>query len=735
MKIKKTLAIALLFVAAPSVVSARQPARRSTNAPAPAATQTLPIRRVTIYSNGVAYIERRGTVTGHAEVALPFKQSQMDDALKSMVVLDLGHGTIGAVSYASSEPASARLAEIPFSIAPHTSGSSDVGGIGAVLRQLQGARVTVAVGARAVTGAVLTVEEKTSAATQQQPATTERSLVISTDDGAIESFDLADVRSVRLVDANARRNVAEYADAAAAARRQDANTIVVTSDGTGPRELVVGYTIAAPIWKTTYRVVLDDAGEPLFQGWAIVDNVSEESWTDVDLTLVSGTPISFIQRLQQPFYRRRPEIPIPGDVQLAPQGYEGTVSTGGAGDMSAAQVQNLSMVGRSSLELGRVLPGFVAPSDTLNNSMSVNAQVALLAAHPTLSPAIVTEDSGVSAAATGGEVGDLFEYRVAHPVTVDRNRSALIPIAQTRLKGVRVSLFNPSVNSYRPLGGMRLTNTSSLVFESGPMSIFEGSSYVGDAILNRFKPGEERYVPFSLDLGTAVTVKNASSDGPVFLVRSVQGAIDASYYSVETATYTLRNQTDTPRIVYVEHPRRGGWELLDGAPEVASKTDSVYRFRVMLGPQKVETLTVSERSESHDTFALSDVTSDEVSLLYSRRYIDDASRAALDHIVDVKGKIAALAATLDANEAEVNKIGEDQSRLRDNIEALKQTAEAKSLIARYIAKADAQETRLEQLEAEQKASAAERSRLTAELAIAVRSFAIDRRVSAESGAQ
>ena len=82
-------------------------AERPTDANAARASQTLPIRRVILYSNGVAYVERRGIVTGHAEVDLSFKQSQVDDVLKSMVVLDLGRGRIGAVSYNSSAPPSA----------------------------------------------------------------------------------------------------------------------------------------------------------------------------------------------------------------------------------------------------------------------------------------------------------------------------------------------------------------------------------------------------------------------------------------------------------------------------------------------------------------------------------------------------------------------------------------------------------------------------------------------------
>jgi hypothetical protein len=109
--------------------------------------QTLPIRRVILYSNGVAYIERRGAVTGHAEIDLSFKQSQVDDVLKSMVVLDLGQGRIGAVSYNSSAPPSARMADIPFSIEAGTVNGNN-GGLAGVLSQLQGARVVVAVANR-----------------------------------------------------------------------------------------------------------------------------------------------------------------------------------------------------------------------------------------------------------------------------------------------------------------------------------------------------------------------------------------------------------------------------------------------------------------------------------------------------------------------------------------------------------------------------------------------------------
>src|SRR2546425_2588586 len=346
---KRTLLLIVVSLLSVNGFAQTRRAARAVTAPtlnAKTTTQTLPIRRVILYSNGVAYIERRGTVTGHAEIDLSFKQSQVDDVLKSMVVLDLGQGRIGAVSYNSSAPPAARLADIPFSIESGTDNENH-GGLAGVLSQLQGAQVVVTTANRTATGSILTVEERKSQIDSNKPAAISHALVIASEGGELMSFDLAEVRSVKLIDEGARRDVGEFASASASARRRDAKTIVVTSDGSGTREMLVSYTIAAPIWKTTYRVVLDSQGMPFFQGWAIVDNVSEEDWNNISLSLISGSPVSFIQPIQKPFYRYRPVIPMPSDLKLAPQQYEANEGSSTPG----------TIIGTITDPNGAVIPG------------------------------------------------------------------------------------------------------------------------------------------------------------------------------------------------------------------------------------------------------------------------------------------------------------------------------------------------------------------------------------------
>ncbi|HEX8493533.1 MAG TPA: hypothetical protein VF658_11865 [Pyrinomonadaceae bacterium] len=732
---RKLLAIVLLLVCftgvGAQVRTPRRTAHTKTALPARAAEgQQLPIRRVILYSNGVAYIERRGLVSGHAEIDLSFKQSQVDDVLKSMIVLDLGEGRIGAVSYNSSAPPSARMADIPFSIASESGGEAG-GGLAGVLSQLQGARVAVSTARGTVSGKILTIEERKSQIDADKPPQVTHSLVIASETGELSSFDLAEVRSVRLVDEGTRRDVSEFADATASARRRDAKTIAVTSDGVGQREMIVSYTIAASIWKTTYRVVLDAAGKPFFQGWAIVDNVSDEDWENVSLSLVSGTPVSFIQPIQKPFYRYRPVVPMPEDLKLNPQVYEPSENTvegqdvgvGGSGaSVSTEQASNeVTQRQIKGLPLNRSLPG-----NNVSNLSIAPSREATSVADTSLSDAITSENSGVEAAATGSEVGDLFEYRIDQPVTVRRDRSALIPILQTRMEGERVSIFNEAARRDRPLSGMLLKNSSRLTLEDGSMTVIDGDAYAGEALMARLKPSEQRLISFALDLGTLVSVRTKEDRAPTFLIKVVNGVFQAHYYQTTQKLYTLTNQTERARVVYIEHPVREGWSLSKDTREPEGKNARFYRFRIALEPhQKVE-LPITERRALMDSYTLMNFTRTDLELFIARNYIDQPTRDALEKLIDLKARIASLDASIEAIDKEAEQIGEDQARLRENIKALTATAEAKGLIARYVAKAGEQETRLEQLNKDRQAQIAERLRLQNELESAIRTLAIDR---------
>lgn len=691
----------------------------------------LPIRRVILYSNGVAYIERRGMVSGNAEINLSFKQSQVDDVLKSMLVLDLGQGRIGAVSYNSSLPASARTAEIPFSV---QSQSGEGGGISQVLSQLQGAKVIVTSTKGTATGSILTVERRTVPASKDTPGGLTHFLVIASESGEISNFDLSEVRSVKLLDDGTRRDVNEFANATASTRRRDAKTITVTSEGAGQREMVVSYTIAAPIWKTTYRVVLDDQGKPFFQGWAIIDNVSEEDWNGVQLSLISGTPISFIQPIQKPLYRYRPVVPIPADLNLQPQVYDehGNVVTGSENKGERTNISNESY---SNIPTSRTTQGLYAvpPNNTRSVQQQSNVNVDATANNYTIdggsgtsvSNALTSGNSGVQANTTGEEIGDLFEYRIDQPVTVLRDRSALIPIVQTKMDGERVSIFNESARQQRPMGGLLLKNLTALTFESGSLTVIDRDAYAGEALMDRLKPKEQRLISFALDLGTLVTVDSREDREAAKIVKVVNGVLQVHYFRSDKKIYKVTNQTDRKKVLYIEHPVRTNWTLSETASAKPDYTTArYYRFRVELEPFGKQDVTVAENQGLMDTYSLSTLSSDQLNLFVSRRYIEDSTRLKMAKLIDLRMQINQIDNKLEAFDDEIEKIEADQKRLRENIETLSKTPEARTLITRYITKANEQETRLEAIEKERAALEAQKDQLEQALATEITNFTI-----------
>ena len=697
----------------------------------------LPIRRVILYSNGVAYIERRGIVSGNAEVNLSFKQSQVDDVLKSMVVLDLGQGRIGAVSYNSSAPVSAQMSEIPFSVSSITDQTAG-GGLAGVLSQLQGAKVSVTSIKGSAVGSILTIEKRSAQIDSTKPPVITHYLVIASESGEISNFDLAEVRSVKLLEEGTKRDVNEFANATSFSRRRDAKTITVTSDGSGQREMVVSYIIAAPIWKTTYRVVLDEAGKPFFQGWAIVDNVSDEDWQNVQLSLVSGSPVSFVQPIQQPFYRYRPVVPIPNDLRLTPQIYEPQSSSNT--NINQQSIVNLPLNGRTSSSLLQMTPG--VRTEPLSGQLQIDGasgsentfiidgqQVSNFRTGTlnttTVSQALLANQTGVATAASGEEIGDLFEYKIEQPVTVMRDRSALIPIVQTKMDGERVTIYNEAVRQDRPFSGMLLQNSTNLTLESGSLTVLDRDAYAGEALMERLKPKEQRLISYALDLGTHVRVRQLENREPVKLTKVLDGVFQVHYFRTEEKLYQIENQTDRAKVLYIEYPIRDGWLLSDKMEKPEYTTQRYYRFRVELKPFENKEMTISERQPLMESYQLTAITKTDLALFMTRRYIDEATKAKLEKLIDLRTSINQIDAKINGFEEEVESISADQKRLRENIEALSKTAEAKTLITRYIDKVNQQESRLEEIEKEKRSLAAEKQRLETELFNEIRVFSID----------
>jgi hypothetical protein len=751
-------------------VSTRRPAESAAN---------LPVRRVVLYKSGVGYFEHVGEIRGDQTVRVDFTSGQLNDVLQSLTILDLNGGRITGVNYNSEAPLSQQLGLLRLPLSEQTDVSQFYGA-------LRGARLEVRSGASAMKGRLLSVERRTRVS---GGATLEVDLLtLVSDSGEVHSLDLTPAVSVRLADRDVDGEVSHYLNLLSSVRQQDLRRMTISTSGSGARQLFVSYISEVPVWKTTYRIVLPSkpGEQPLLQGWAIVDNTVGEDWNNVELSLVGGAPQSFIERLSEPYYMRRPVVALPEIAQLTPQTHESAM-LGGLGslagvvtDPSGARVANALVRlfdASGSLVASRLtdgvghydfgdLPASVYKLEissggfqtTLVSGVSIGGnrrtQDVLLSMGSAASSVTVNaaegkpEESGetggtreaqigsgselgsgrgvgspggggvgsgagggvgggvwnklsaLSARAQGQELGDLFEYKLKDRVTIAKNESSLVPIIQTRVKAEKVSIWNPSSGSPRPLRALWLTNSSPLTLDAGSFSILEDDAFSGEGLTDPIKPGEKRLLSYAADLGVRAESRENVDPERVTRLRITHGVMtQTSEYRQET-TYTVRNDDTAPRTILIEHPLRPGWVIDHSGPDPEETTSAVHRFRVRVEPKSTTTLVVRESRPIENRYELTNLTDEQIQLFLEQQSINLKVESELRGIVEQKNRLAALDAEISKRDAERQKIYDDQQRLRENLKALKGSPEERALTQRYTQQLAAQETRLEALEQE-----------------------------------
>lgn len=303
----------------------------------------LPVRRVVLYKNGVGYFEHSGRISGDQELGIHFTTAQLNDVLKSLTVVDLGEGRVTGIRYDSIAPLDVRLRGLRLPLGEQPTQAD-------FLNALRGSRVEVRNGLITAVGRVLSIEKKTHTAPKSDELIETSELALVTDSGELRTFTLGPTTSVRVLEKELGQDVNRYLNLVESARSNDLRRMVISDSGKGDRDLFVSYISEVPIWKSTYRIVLRKEAKPLLQGWAIVDNTVGEDWSNVQLTLVAGSPQSFVQNISQPLYARRPTVGLPLTAMLVPQSHEGTLMAGGDRDalaMSAPAPPVAGPVGRS----------------------------------------------------------------------------------------------------------------------------------------------------------------------------------------------------------------------------------------------------------------------------------------------------------------------------------------------------------------------------------------------------
>ncbi len=645
----------------------------------PRPTTDLPVRSVVLFSSGVGFFDHAGTVSGNGTAELRFKAAQINDVLKSLTLQDLDGGRVTTVTYPSQDPISKTLRSFEVDITGNPN-------MTALLNQLRGTKVTVQYKAETLTGAVLGVELHRKAVDKGEPVETSTLNLLT--GGTIRSLDLSLITALTLDDPKLQDELTRALAALSSARDQDKKPVTINFLGAGDRRVRIGYVVETPIWKTSYRLMIDDKSAHL-QGWAIVENQTESDWNNVSLSLVSGRPISFIMDLYAPLYVQRETVVQNLFAGLRPKVYEAgetlfSPPVGNAGLTPRDEVATRQSV---TAEMVRSLP-----VDRLGQALALQPGVSRVDAN-----ALVTAgaSASVQSLAEASQLGELFQYVIPN-VTLARQKSAMIPIVTDSVGIERLSIYNASVLPANPLNGARMKNTTGKHLQQGPITVLEKNSYAGDAQIDNIPPGQSRLMSYGVDLD--VHVDNTHSTYSSALVTAVfkRGGLYVTRKRVSASEYRIDNKGTKDKTILVEHPRRGEWKLKDSASAVET-TPSAYRFEKLAPAGRLTVLTVEEQVVDTESIAMIPTPTDVLVSFSTMGQIPQRVRDAIVKAIELKRAVEATEAQIADRMTQIASITAEQARIREN---MKTVAQKSAYYDRLLSKLNDQESAIERLQKE-----------------------------------
>ena len=634
----------------------------------------LPVTQVVLYKHGLGFFERAGTLGPGESARLDFDAAEMNDVLKSLTIDERG-GKISGLRYDSLDPLSHTLAQFPFQIG----GAQPLSGM---LDQLKGARLELKFGNDTVSGVIVNARE--IPAGENQPAREQLTLML--DSGELRNLDLSAAAGIRFAEPKLQQQFKDYLAALATARSKERRSVYIDSSDAKERQVTASYMVPAPVWKSSYRLILPESGRPVLEGWAIVDNTTSEDWTKVRLALVSGRPISFISQLYAPRYVSRPSAELPEDAAARPVLHAGgyTMTSDGANLLDAGDQRLGAMVG------GNINAPAAAPPPPMAKAMrgsphafdsSTAARASVAQESEVISTAqFMATPSSIVAGASADAVGELFEYRIAQPVTIRKNESAMLPFLQEAIDSRKLLIWSDR-SSEHPTNAAELTNSTGKVLDGGPVTVYDGGAYGGEALMETLKAGDKRLISYAVDLGTRITTAFNSKQAVVREIHLNRGFLTTKSATEETATYTAHNVDQKPKTLIIEHPLRSGYTILNQKP--MEKTADNYRFEVPLAAGATKTFAVSEEHVFDSSYAIVNVTPDFLLTYVHNRDLNEAGRKQLERIASQKQQIADNNAAIEDAQNQVRDLGTDEDRLRRNIESLNRVSGQQQQVQDY----------------------------------------------------
>jgi hypothetical protein len=602
--------------------------------------------RMVLFKHGVAYVERSGPAEGSFE--LSFKRDEMNDVLKSLAVwVARGDAKVGALAFEKPEDPEKALEERRLS---HPWERTLAG----VLSATRGRRVAVQVEGASHEGEVVGAE-----VTKGPHGEERRSLALRSAEDVVEMVDLAQVRSLRLLEPSSRADLAFFLDRRRAATSGESRTVRVSITGRA-EDLRVSYVIPAPTWRVSYRIARGKDSTVLM-AWGIVHNPADEDLDDIDLTLTTGQPVSFTIDLYNPLNVHRAVV-------------EESSRAVAAGPTRFERAR--------AIDAGRNAPVAGGPAAPPPPASMTRARAPAPAREPAAFGMAEATVAKAEAEATYEERGELFEYRVAQRVSLARGSSAMVPLIGTQIDAGKERIWREGSPAAPDLV-LSFRNTTGAVLEEGPAVVYDEDVYAGEAMVPYSPRGAEVKLAFAKDL--AVRCKRTSVHKTITTgVRLSQGFLAQEQRREEHHELWAESDHDDAVDVFFELPKVTGRSLAAEHTKPVEETSSFRRFLVTVPPHGKATARVVEQWHESQHFEYARLTSASLAWWLENRFLDRATFDALSDVVAAQSQAQELDARRARVEEEQTSAYTKQTKIADQLKVLKEGGPEGELRLRYV---------------------------------------------------
>ncbi|KPV49735.1 hypothetical protein SE17_30920, partial [Kouleothrix aurantiaca] len=457
----------------------------------------------------------------------------------------------------------------------------------------------------------------------------------------VRAFAVRDIQRVEILDDRSAEDLSYFLRAAQSEEDRRAATLRLSD---GEHALLVGYIAPAPAWRVSYRILFEESQQSadssqqsdadknklqaatcLLQGWGLFDNQLDEDLEDVELTLVAGMPVSFRYRLYEPHTPERPLIADEERTVNAPIEFAGMPPP--AAPMAMA-----------------------APAPMMKRARAITMAADSVATERFSAGAL---EASTAAASTGEERGALFQYRVAHPVSVAR----------------------------------------------GPVTVLDMGDYAGEAVLPFTRAGGELIVPYAVELGINV-LEEFDSTRIISGMRVRDEYLLIQEWDVHTTRYRIHNSLAAPATVTIELGLMPGYALHDtAAPQEQAQGQA--RWAVACAPNAETTFEVRQRTETSRWEQVRSLAPSTLQEFLKQRFLDEATYRELSGVLEIYGQIEAQQRRLEEIAREREAAYRQQQQIQGSLAPLGREGEEGALRSRYVATLGGIEDRLAALGAEE----------------------------------